>query len=1033
MSRVVKQEPNDPNKEGFSIIPNNNKSASILMIQPLENINKELSYRQRQNRPFKVIQNLPINKHDTSKDSINQPDYSLLKHPLSVKDSAILYNSLIVSRFNWINHMFKTYWTRREQVIRGLDLNKKDKMIRFCNPVLSCGVHTFKIKLFFLKDDEREKSFKIEMERRREERIRRKQEKQEELQRKREEKEREEKEKELKREKIRQEYLAKIEEEKKLKEQQLQEQEMKEKNSQEKQTINEDGVDGKNIKIGESSQQLLSQKINEQDQSKISSDNSPPSKLSKEVQLKEKNFQNNITENKIVDQKDNTVKNKMGKEIDNQIIKEPIETGIEKPIKQKESVQDDKQKMNRNADFSVLDNSCKSNINKELSAPTAKEKVDNINTLPKITTSNEDTTSTKSIVPLNNNTTITPISNSETTSPKPKARPKDGEKPKPDTKDIMSNPESAIMIQNLNVLAKQDPHLNALMKKVASGSASTEQILEFQKYILKAKNMGDVTGYMQKLKIKQQQQQQQLKEKDKSKNLNEVEKSKEEIEKEKERQKEKQKERQRKKKEKLEKTAKSASPVPNIQTLTPEEIKRREEDLLKRAMEMKLEQEKQRMEKIRIKEEREREKQRLKQEKLDKKNKEREEKERLKKLAKEQKEQEREKKRLEKLAEKEKARIEREEKIKERQQLKERERLENRIKLENAKKQNMENNNIIKKRNEDSKLKNIKKIRGHDNDDGDDDNDDDDDRMGKLNNNDDDEDDDLWNDKLSPLQERYSNGAALVFEFLENPSSRFIIPKDTIYELIENEDDNEDDSNMSNLTDDTSIRVKDEDESTTSRPKSPYVTLLASFLLIHNQGEIDGWERRQAEAKAKDEEKERKRLQAIKNEEEEASENTIAQNARKRRRKKSAWNTSSSKRATRLSKKAKEMELLRREEEDFHEEDVDLRNGEKTEDVRPIPIYSCVTAKLSKVPFRFANFILESGNSMEDRRKNMKEIMKIGNKVPVDQLWYQIDGIKDEILGETLRYNLNRLDYSECGGKKYRTMFYKKFGKGGKS
>lgn len=1017
MSKVVKQEQNDSTKEGFQSFPSNNKSASILMIQPLENINKELSYRQRQNRPFKVIQNLPINKHDP-KDSINQPNYSLLDHPLSVKDSAVLYNSLIVSRFNWINHMFKTYWTRREQVIRGLDLNKKDKMIRFCNPVLSCGVHTFKIKLFFLKDDEREKNYKIEMEKRREERIRRKKERQEELQRKKEEKEREEKEKEMEREKIRQEYLAKIEEEKKKKE--LQQQQL-----QENQLVSDkQHVEGKDIEVTESNQQILSQTIDKKIQpEKLAQSSLEKNKQSESILQKEKSTEYCKINDHNMDNKEN---DKVEKETDNKLLVEPMEKIKEKPIgklvEETESRQGDKQPMEQFIDSSIHDISTKNNSIKELSAPKKNEKLDETETSSKATTSDKSIVLKENIVPSNNTMSITPALHPNMEPLKQKTKPKVKEKPKPDTKDIMANPESAIMIQNLNVLAKQDPHLNALMKKVASGSASTEQILEFQKYILKAKNMGDVTGYMQKLKLKQQQ----IQEKETSRNLSEVEKSREEIEKEKERQ----KERQRKKKEKLEKTAKSVSPVPNIQTLTPEEIKRKEEDLLKRAMEMKHEQEKQRMEKIRIKEEREREKLRIKQERLDKKNREKEERERLKKIAKEQKEQEREKKRLEKLAEKEKARIEREEKIKERQQFKEKEKLENKVKLENAKKQSNEVINLINKRSEDSKLKNIKKIKNHETEDEDED----DDRMGKLNNDDDGEDDDLWNDKLSPLQERYRSGAALVFEFFENPSSRFVLPKDTIYELIDNEDDADDDSNINNMKDSNrSVQVKDENYITKCRPKSPYVTLLASFLLIHNQGEIDGWQRRQAEAKAEEEEKERKKLEAIKAEEEESSKNTIAENARKRRRKRSTWNTSSSKRATRLSKKAKEMELLRREEENFHEEDADLRNDEKAEDVRPIPIYSCVTAKLSKVPFRFANFILESGNSMEDRKKNMEEIMKVGNKVSVDQLWYQIDGIKDEILGETLRYNLNRLDYSECGGKKYRSIFYKKFGKGGKA
>ncbi|KAG0684551.1 SWR1-complex protein 3 [Pichia californica] len=964
-------------------LSNTTKTASILMIQPLENINKELLYRQRQNRPFKIIQNLPINKNNSQ-----LPDYSLLNNPLSIKDSSVLYNSLIVSRFNWINHIFKTYWTRREQIIRGLDLNKKDKMVRFCNPLLICGdVHTFKIKLFFLKDDEKEKLFKLDLEKRKEDRIKRKLEKQEELQRRKEEREREEKEREEKEreEKEREEKEREEKErEEKEREKKIEEQKTEHKIEDEKLIINTpkqlENTTSSNEIIKPSKEQSISL------ESKIVNDD-----------LKSK--ESNLT----IDNSNLSTNQKSTTLTENTLEVESLKKPCEKENQKASTLQ-----IENNI---TIENSTKSE-NKNIV-----EENKNIEENKNLLEENKDTKTNQS------NESKSVISSTPPVSSTPKS------KTKADAKDIMANPESAIMIQNLNVLAKQDPHLNGLMKTVASGSASNEQIMEFQKYIQKAKQMGDVTGYMQKLKFKQQKDKKEINlSSNISNKLDESGKSKEEIQMEKQRLKE---ERQKKKREReLHKqklameNSNSSSLTPKLQLLTPEEIKKKEDDLLKRAMEMKHEQERQRIEKIRLKEEKEREKLRIKEEKQERKSKEREEKELQKKLAREEREQERDRQKQKKLAEKEKARIEREKKIKERQLQKEREKLDSKMKNDISKKQrNYDGDTTINNNNN----KNII----------DDDNDynDEDDRMGKLNNADDDDDDDLWNDKLSPLQERYTTGASLVFEFLENPSSRFTIPRDTIYELIDNED--EDDNNELNLNStiegNQNFKIKSENcTGNNSRPKSPYVTLLASFLLVHNQGEIDGWERRQAEARAIEEEKERKRLEALKIEEEESKKNTIAENARKRRRKKSTWNSSSSKRATRLSKQAKEIELLRREEEGFHEEDAHLRDNEKEEDIRPIPIYSCVTLKLCNVPFRFANFILQSGNSMEDRKKNMEEIMKIGTKVSLDQLWYQIDGIKDEILGETLRYNLNRLDYSACGGKKYKTMFYKKFGKGGR-
>lgn len=982
-----------------------NKSASVLVIQPLENVNKELLYHQRMNRPFKVIQNLPI-----SKSSTESPDYSTLKHPLSVKDSAVLYNSLIVSRFNWIHHIFQTYWTRREQVIRGVDMNKKDKMVRFCNPVLFCGVHTFKIKLFFLKDDEREKAFRVEVEKRKEERLKRRQEKLEEMQRKREAKEREEKEKELEREKLKEAYLAKIHEDKKQAEQ-LQENQLLfsqhklQLNPQQAQHIqgHEKQMPQPNLPQNRSSQ-LSTPPLIIQQQETSSQHPVAQALPAPRATLEHPGPQINsslstptataaISENPNRNQAQNKGLNEGNGDI-------PLASGQQSPPQVSEKLTID----NKKESFVKVPEPPSTKFIDSKGEADKKEKQETIST--SATNSNKDQ-----------------IGEGETNT---KGR------SKPDTKDIMSNPESAIMIQNLNVLAKQDPHLNILMKKVASGSASTEQILEFQKYIQKAKQMGDVTGYMAKLRQKQKEAKE-AKTNTKTSKKTEVDpRSQDEIEREK----------QRKKKEKLAR-AQSTSIIKPVK-LTPEEAKKREEDLMKRAMELKMEQERLRMEKQRLKEEKEREKLRLKQEKIEQKAKEREEKERLKQQAKKEREQEKERKRQEKLAAKERARLEREERHREKQLQREREKLEQKSK---------------------SKSDSIKRQSSFDEDE---DENEEYDRMAKLNKGDDEEDDDLWNDKLSPLQERYNTGASLVFEFLENPSSRFVIPRDTIYELIDNEEeDNEEDNDNENENENSKKResekesrnekkkeskdekengVKEENkllngeqdnntgkvktEGESVHTKSAFVTLLASFLLVHNQKEIDGWERRKAEAKAAEEEKERKRLEALKAEEEEASKNTIAENARKRRRKRSTWGTSN-KRATRASKQAKEMQQLLREEENYHEED-ELQSTTEVENVRPIPIYSCVTVKLSKVPFRFANFILESGNSIEERKKNMEETMKIGTRVPLSQLWYQIDGIKDELLGETLRYNLNRLDYAACGGKKSKTMFLKKFGRGGR-
>ncbi len=58
------------------------------------------------------------------------------------------------------------------------------------------------------------------------------------------------------------------------------------------------------------------------------------------------------------------------------------------------------------------------------------------------------------------------------------------------TPDLMQTPENHMMIANLNYIARRDASLNTLMKIVASGKASSEQITEFQRYIALARSMG---------------------------------------------------------------------------------------------------------------------------------------------------------------------------------------------------------------------------------------------------------------------------------------------------------------------------------------------------------------------------------------------------------------------------------------------------------------------------------------------------------------------------------------------------------------
>lgn len=847
------------------------KSNSILMIQPLDNVNKELVFKQRMNRPFKIIQNLPL-----SKDPGQIPDYSLLNNPLSIKDSSVLYNSLIVSRFNWLNHMFKTYWTRREQLLIGTaDLNKKDKMIRFCNPVMSCGTHTFTVKLFFLKDDEKEKIYHEELEKRREERIRKREEKLAEMQRK-----KEEKEKEIQK--------LKMEEELKLK-QEIIPVKLNENNSAEKL---QKEAQSEMINKAETNKSL--QLV---DKTGTKAENTASDMTSKTVEV----LDQNTDKNKNLDKESEGTRlqndEKLSKDGNSEIVKE---NAVQSSLLHVPPLPESKEKLEKITDNTPIITS------RIIKSP------GNIGTTTNICKIDKTKEAAKAT-----GTSQAPLFEKTLTIKKPLV------KQKANNNDIMSNPDSAKIIRNLNLLTKKDPNLSILMKKVAEGGASVEEVAEFQTYIQKAKDMKDMSAYISTIK-----QSSETKESMKKQDL----------------------------------TTKIKVPI-----LTPEEAKARQEFLERRALEIKQEHEKMVLEKKRLKEERER----LKKERQDQREKEKLEREEKKRLLKEEKEREKERKRLEKLEQKEVLRKDREEKL--------------RIKQEKLAQKAAEREQEKQRNKEELKEKGTKANTG-------------------------DDEDDLWNDKLSPLQERYSTGASLVFEFFENQNARFIIPRDTIFEIISNENENGEEINGS-ISNETKIKTENSSD-LKQKMKSPYVTILASFLLVHNQPEIDGWERRRLEEKAL-------KLAELKKKEEEekllaAEEEKSTVSTRRKRRKKATW--ASNKRNTRHSKQQKMMEQLRREEENFQEEDEELRKEEQ-KDERPIPVYSCVTITLSEIPFRYADFIKNSGNSIDIVKKNMEEIHNVGQKVPLDQLWYHIDGLKDELLGETLRYNLNRLDFTSCGGR----------------
>ncbi|KAH3685764.1 hypothetical protein WICPIJ_003262, partial [Wickerhamomyces pijperi] len=124
-------------------------------------------------------------------------------------------------------------------------------------------------------------------------------------------------------------------------------------------------------------------------------------------------------------------------------------------------------------------------------------------------------------------------------------------------------------------------------------------------------------------------------------------------------------------------------------------------------------------------------------------------------------------------------------------------------------------------------------------------------------------------DRLTAFQERYTEDATLIIEFLENNASRFYFPKDSVIEIID-ERNKPDDKNDEQNGDDSSLKPA---SSPTPPPsasaselskkyKDLFVELLISFIIVHNQPEIDAYEarkKREEEEKLKEEKEKEER------------------------------------------------------------------------------------------------------------------------------------------------------------------------------
>lgn len=210
--------------------------------------------------------------------------------------------------------------------------------------------------------------------------------------------------------------------------------------------------------------------------------------------------------------------------------------------------------------------------------------------------------------------------------------------------------------------------------------------------------------------------------------------------------------------------------------------------------------------------------------------------------------------------------------------------------------------------------------------------------------------------KLTAFQEKYLHNATLVFEFLENPNVRYVIPRDSICEILEPAHppiDAEEDSEFNDV--------------------------LISHIWIHNIDEVEAYERKlsayYSEVKQRQIEEERKRK------EEEEAEKQAAENEEE------GQEVLDRNRAKKKAPPPKKKKPLVAPEE-------------------PHIRYTTLSFTIHNIPTRFIPIVANSMKPLKQVQDRMKHILKVGTRVPSFYLWYQIDARLDEEFAENLRSKL---------------------------
>lgn len=237
--------------------------------------------------------------------------------------------------------------------------------------------------------------------------------------------------------------------------------------------------------------------------------------------------------------------------------------------------------------------------------------------------------------------------------------------------------------------------------------------------------------------------------------------------------------------------------------------------------------------------------------------------------------------------------------------------------------------------------------------------------------------------RLTAFQEKYLHNATLLFEFVENPNVRYMIPQYAIAEVIP--------PSSVHVTE----KKEDEDEEVQD--------IIVSFLWVHNVDEVEAYEKKYAEyekAKKEREEEERKKKEEEERERKEEEE-------RKKKEEEAAA-------------AAEGDEAAENDEPAIKVEDKPLPPRRKKKappprkstvkrldrPIEPEIKFTSVTLTFHEIPARLMPIVANSFKPADEVRRKMEHILAHGTRMPNFYLWYQVDGKLDERVAEHLRLDL---------------------------